>query len=107
MLDNIRDLIFSTKHSSKSFLFREFFAVAIDSLGTEQQREVFVTTLSDNADYHGKKGITTEHFIQMRDVMLEVISGACKLNDEGKKAWSDLMDIMYHITFNVLDALNE
>lgn len=43
----------------------------------------------------------------MRDVMLEIISGACKLNDEGKHAWSDFMDILYHITFNVLDALNK
>ncbi|CAG9812123.1 unnamed protein product [Chironomus riparius] len=103
-LEELKDTPQIRHHCSR---IMEFFGAAIDSLGTEQQRDILVTALSDNADYHGKKGITKEHFIQMRDVMLEVISGACKLDDEEKKAWSDLMDIMYHITFNVLDALNK
>jgi hypothetical protein len=39
--------------------------------------------------------------------LIEVVSGACALDDEGQEAWNDLMDTMYHITFNVLDELRK
>jgi hypothetical protein len=59
------------------------------------------------ADYHGRKDIKKEYFMQIRQVILEILGKVCSLNDEGVEAWNDLMDVIYHITFNVLDELKK
>lgn len=41
--------------------------------------------------------------MDLRSVVIEVISDVCKLDEEGKKAWNDLFDTLYHVVFNVLD----
>lgn len=84
-----------------------FFETAIGALGTENCRETILNVVTDNADFHGQKGIEKEHFNQIREVLIEIIGNACNLDDEGKEAWNDLMDTMYHITFNVLDELKK
>nr|BAO18442.1 globin [Polypedilum nubifer] len=92
------------RHSGK---IMNIFNTAIEALGTENCKSTVFNAISDNADFHGKKGIKKEHYNQLRDIMLETVAGACTLDDEGKEAWSCLMDVVYHITFNVLDELRK
>jgi hypothetical protein len=53
--------------------------------------------------YHRRRGIEKKSFNQLRIVILEIMSDVCKLDDESKRAWNDLMDVLYHIIFSVLD----
>lgn len=86
---------------------RRIFNTAINSIGTELSKETFFNCIADNADFHGRRGVKKEHYNQIREVIVEVLSTACNLDDEGKEAWNDFLDSFYHITFNVLDELRK
>ncbi|KAG5668878.1 hypothetical protein PVAND_016798 [Polypedilum vanderplanki] len=72
------------RHSGK---IMKVFDTAIAALGTENAKTIIVNTISDNADYH--------------------VALVCNLDDEGKAAWNDLLDVVYHVTFNILDELRK
>ncbi|XP_070504416.1 globin CTT-X-like [Chironomus tepperi] len=103
-LENLKDTAQIKRHCMK---IMTVFGTVIDALGTENCKSIIYDAIADNADFHGKKGIEKEHFNQIRDILVEVVTGACSLDDEGQEAWNDLMDTMYHITFNVLDELRK
>ncbi|KAG5668881.1 hypothetical protein PVAND_016801 [Polypedilum vanderplanki] len=92
------------RHSGK---IMKVFDTAIAALGTENAKTIIVNTISDNADYHGKKGVKKEHYNQIREIILEKVALVCNLDDEGKAAWNDLLDVVYHVTFNILDELRK
>lgn len=52
---------------------------------------------------HRRRGIPKKAFVEIRAVIVEILSESCKLDDEGKQAWSDLLDTLYHILFTILD----
>jgi hypothetical protein len=52
---------------------------------------------------HRRRGIPKKAFVEIRVIILEVLTEVCKLDDEGKQAWSDLLDTLYHIIFTNLD----
>nr|BAO18441.1 globin [Polypedilum nubifer] len=81
----------------------KIFATAIDALGTENGLQVILGVVTEIGKYHRRRGIEKKHFNQLRSVILDILGQVCKLNDEEKKAWNDLMDTVYHVIFNVLD----
>lgn len=52
---------------------------------------------------HKRRGISKKSFVQLRGVIVEVLSNLCHLDDEGIEAYSSLFDTVYHIIFNNLD----
>lgn len=62
-----------------------------------------VKTVTDTAKYHKRRGILKKSFVDLRSVVIEVLTDVCRLDEEGKKAWNDLFDTIYHVMFNVLD----
>lgn len=72
-------------------------------LGTEDGLKNISSMVKDTAKYHKRRGITKKSFVELRSVVIEIVASVSKLDDEGKKAWNDLFDTVYHIIFNVLD----
>jgi len=79
------------------------FATAINALGTENGLPAIVSLVTETGKYHRRRGISKRNFVELRGVIIEILSTVCRLDDEGKQAWSDLMDVLYHIIFTVLD----
>lgn len=52
---------------------------------------------------HKRRGISKKAFVELREVLMEVLSNVCHLDDEGKQAWNDLLDTIFHIIFSNLD----
>lgn len=82
---------------------RNVFAAAIDALGSEHGFDFIIHTITDTAKYHKRRGITKKSFVDLRSVVVEVVTEVSRLDDEGKQAWNDLFDTIYHVIFNVLD----
>ncbi|KAL7015517.1 hypothetical protein ACKWTF_016498 [Chironomus riparius] len=87
-------------HASK---IMDVFATAINALGTENGLPAIVSLVTETGKYHRRRGISKRNFVELRGVIIEILTAVCRLDDEGKQAWSDLMDVLYHIIFNVLD----
>lgn len=52
---------------------------------------------------HKRRGISKKAFVELREVLLEVLLQVCHLDDEGKEAWENLLDIVYNIIFTNLE----
>lgn len=87
----------------KDVVGRNIFGIAIDCLGKQGGIEEIVRVLNEMGKNHRRRGIPKKAFVELRVIILEVLSQVCHLNDDGKKAWSDLIDIVYHVIFTNLD----
>jgi hypothetical protein len=87
------------------FLFkkRNIFGIAIDCLGKEGGLEEIVRELTDMGKSHRRRGIPKKAFVELRVVIIDVLTKSCHLDDEGKQAWNDLIDIVYHVIFTNLN----
>lgn len=65
--------------------------------------EEIVKLLSEMGKTHKRRGISKKAFVELREVLLEVLSQVCHLDDEGKEAWEGLLDTIYHVIFTNLD----
>ena len=83
--------------------FRGIFAVAIDCLGKPGGSEEILKVLNEMGKNHRRRGISKRAFMELRGIIVETLSDLCKLDDEGKQAWGDLLDTVYHIIFTNLD----
>ena len=52
---------------------------------------------------HRRRGIPKKAFTEIRGVLLDVLTEICRLDDEGVKAWNDLVDTVFHYLFTKLD----
>lgn len=52
---------------------------------------------------HRRRGIPKKAFVELRVIIIEVLASLCHLDDEGKAAWNDLIDVVYHVVFTNLD----
>ncbi|KAG5668876.1 hypothetical protein PVAND_016796 [Polypedilum vanderplanki] len=87
-------------HASK---IMGLFAQAIEALGQEKGTETIINLFNEMGKNHRRRGIPKRAFIEIRTIILQVVTELCKLDDEGKKAWNDLLDTVYHIVFTNLD----
>lgn len=53
---------------------------------------------------HRRRGIPKKAFVELREVILNVLSEVCHLDEEGEIAWNYLIDIVFHVVFTNLDA---
>lgn len=65
--------------------------------------EEIIKVLNEMGKSHKRRGISKKAFVELREVLIEVLSIVCHLDDEGKQAWNDLLDTVYHIIFSNLD----
>lgn len=79
------------------------FSVAIDCLGKQGGSDEIVKLLNEMGKNHRRRGIPKKAFVEIRQTILELLSEICKLDDEGKEAWNNFMDTIYHIIFTNLD----
>lgn len=77
--------------------------IAIDCLGMPGGTEEIVKTLNEMGKSHRRRGIPKKAFTELREIIMEVLTQVCHLDDEGKQAWNYLFDIVFHIVFTNLD----
>jgi hypothetical protein len=53
---------------------------------------------------HRRRGIPKKAFVELREVLIELLTKVCHLDEEGVEAWNLLVDIVYHVIFTNLDA---
>jgi hypothetical protein len=57
------------------------------------------------ASYHIQRSLTNKAaFIDIRGVITDALVGVCSLDGTGKQAWSDFLDVFYHVLFNCFDG---
>lgn len=77
--------------------------MAIDCLGKQGGSDEIVKLFDEMGKNHRRRGIPKKAFVEIRAIIVETLSELCKLDDEGKQAWLDLFDTVYHILFTTLD----
>nr|BAO18440.1 globin [Polypedilum nubifer] len=88
-------------HASK---IMGLFGAAVDALGQQNGTETILNLFNEMGKNHRRRGIPKRAFIEIRAIIVQTVSELCKLDDEGKAAWNDLLDTVYHIIFSNLDV---
>lgn len=65
--------------------------------------EEIIKVLNEVGRNHKRRAISKKAFVELREIITEVLSQVCHLDDEGKDAWHHLLDTVYHIIFSNLD----
>lgn len=65
--------------------------------------EEIIKVLNEMGKNHKRRGISKKAFVELREIIVEVLSQVCHLDDEGKEAWNCLLDTVYHVIFCILD----
>ncbi|KAI9579929.1 hypothetical protein GQX74_000717 [Glossina fuscipes] len=53
------------------------------------------------------RDMTLEELKELKEVILEVLTAACSLNDQQIEIWVKLMDFIYDIIFRTIDELEQ
>lgn len=61
-----------------------------------------VKILNEMGKSHKRRGISKKAFVELRGVIVELLSQVCHLDDEGAEAWNCLLDTVYHVIFSNL-----
>uniref|UniRef100_A0A1A9ZTD2 Globin domain-containing protein n=1 Tax=Glossina pallidipes TaxID=7398 RepID=A0A1A9ZTD2_GLOPL len=56
---------------------------------------------------HFNRQIEKQSFNELKEVILEVLTAACSLNDQQIEIWVKLMDFIYDIIFRTIDELEQ
>jgi len=91
-------------HASRIF---NAFSSVIDALDKDVELKGIKRIIAETGKFHAKKKVTKKSQVELRGVLVEILSDVCKLDDEGKVAWNKLLDIFYHIMFECLDGRSE
>ena len=59
------------------------------------------------AQTHSKNHIEKESFNELREVILQLLTIQCDMNEEQQEAWKALFDLVYGIVFQKLDEIYE
>ncbi|KAM7359748.1 globin 1 isoform 1-T2 [Cochliomyia hominivorax] len=81
------------------------FDESIQMLGHDWSGPKLEEMWSEVAKSHFKRQIEKQSFNELKEVILEVLTEVCNLNEKQTAAWVKLMDIVYTIVFNTLDQL--
>ncbi|XP_065362495.1 cytoglobin-1 [Calliphora vicina] len=81
------------------------FDESIQMLGHDWSGPKLEEMWSKVAISHFNRQIEKQSFIELKEVILEVLTAVCNLNEKQTAAWVKLMDIVYSIVFNTLDKL--
>ncbi|XP_075146660.1 globin 1 [Haematobia irritans] len=83
----------------------KIFDDSIQMLGHDWAGPKLEEMWSKIATTHFNRQIEKQSFIELKEVILEVLTAACNLNEKQTEAWIKLMDIVYSIVFTSLDKL--
>ncbi|XP_005183602.1 globin CTT-VI [Musca domestica] len=83
------------------------FDESIQMLGHDWAGPKLEETWSKIATSHFNRQIEKKSFNELKEVILEVLTAACNLNEKQIQAWTKLMDTVYSIIFNSLDKLEK
>lgn len=64
--------------------------------------EEIIKLLNETGKNHNRRGVSKKAFMELREIIVEVLSEVCHLDDEGKDAWCSLLDTVYHVIFSNL-----
>ncbi|CRK86240.1 CLUMA_CG000352, isoform A [Clunio marinus] len=99
-------ILFSLKNISGTPGFRSHankimnvFGISVDCLDKQGGIDEIIRLLNDMGRSHKRRGIPKRAFVELREIIIEVLSQVCHLDDEGKQAWNDFIDIVYHVVF--------
>lgn len=82
---------------------RTLLSSAIDCLGKQGGMEEIIKLLNEMGKSHKRRGISKKAFVELRTILVEVLSHVCHLDEEGVQAYNDLFDTIFHIVFSNLD----
>ncbi|TMW53284.1 hypothetical protein DOY81_001650 [Sarcophaga bullata] len=75
---------------------------SIQTLGHDWAGPKLDEMWSNIATTHFKRQIEKQSFNELKEVILEVLTEVCKLNEKQTAAWIKLLDTVYTIVFNTL-----
>lgn len=78
------------------------FQNAMDAFDSDDVMGTLVNLWTPVAESHAKRHITKESFNELKDVILEVMTAVCSLNEEQQQAWVVLFENVYTIVFPIL-----
>lgn len=81
------------------------FQAAVDSLDSADPEAQLQQIWTKVAVTHAHHKIQEDAFNELRDVVLEVLTKVCALNDKQQQAWGVVFDIAYTIVFAKLEEI--
>lgn len=81
------------------------FQAAVDAFDSSDPEAHLQQVWTKVAVTHSHHMIQEDAFNELRDVVLEVLTKVCALNDKQQQAWSVLFDIAYAIVFAKLESI--
>ncbi|CRK93815.1 CLUMA_CG007342, isoform A [Clunio marinus] len=88
-------------HASKIF---NVFSSVVDALDRDPDYMGIKRILAEIGKFHAKKKITKKSQNDLRSVVVDILTDVCKLDEQGKIAWTKLLDIFFHVIFECLDG---
>lgn len=79
------------------------FSASVDSIQLEGGFEAVKDIWNEIGESHKKRKITRQAFLELRDVVVSILSTVCQLTNEGKVAWTILLDYIYEAVFETLE----
>lgn len=80
------------------------FNYVIDALDKDPDMKEIAKMVAEVGRSHAKRKITKKSYMELREVLTDILVSVCKLNDDGKTAWSKLLDIFFHIIYECIDG---
>lgn len=81
------------------------FQAAVDAFDTSDPEGHLQQVWTKVAVTHSRHDIQKDSFNELRDVILEVLTGLCSLDESQQEAWGTLFDMVYLIVFQKLDEI--
>lgn len=81
------------------------FQAAVDAFDSSDPEGHLQQVWTKVAVTHSHHAIQKDAFNELRDVVLEVMTKLCSMDESQQEAWSVLFDIVYAIVFHKLDEI--
>uniref|UniRef100_A0A1L8DC55 Globin domain-containing protein n=1 Tax=Nyssomyia neivai TaxID=330878 RepID=A0A1L8DC55_9DIPT len=83
------------------------FQKSVDALSTNDPMGTLQEIWTEIAKTHFRRHIKQESFNELQEVILEILTAACNLNEEQQTAWTVTLAIIFEIIRKELDCLAE
>lgn len=78
------------------------FSATVDAIQLEGGFEAVTDIWNEIGESHAKRRIPRSAFLELREVVVEILSAVCKLDNDGKVAWTAVLDYIYAAVFEKL-----
>jgi len=101
----LTELVHTSRFKWHANRIMKVFDDSIQALGNDWAPVKLEEIWSKIATTHFHRQIEKKAFNELKEVILEVLTAACNLNQMQSELWAKLMDSIYDIIFNTLDKL--